>query len=334
MDKANSKPSPKPPQEEPDAIHHSHLSRVSAMAGQTPDPDFFVKAQQFTAHTYRDVYPAIDPTNSSLSQAGKVVIITGASQGLGAKGFVQAFAATGPKAMVLVARNAKKLEEVAASVKEKFPELETLTVSTDVADPASVAALFEEVKSKFGHADVLVNNAAVFNSLAPVKDDDHKVWWSDMTVNIYGTFLVTQGFLKLLPESAPARIITLTTAAAYQVFPNLSSYGLAKLVVFELMDYVRAENPNVVAVAVHPGIVATDMLKDAFAPFAHDTPQLVGGLGTWLAAWEGPDRAFLSGRYLSANWDVDELVKRKEDIVQQDLLKLNLTGNFGEKHFK
>ncbi|KAL5380600.1 hypothetical protein DPSP01_007664 [Paraphaeosphaeria sporulosa] len=304
------------------------------MAGQTPDPDYFVKAQQFTAKTYRDVYPAIDPTSSSLSQAGKVVIITGASQGLGAKGFVQAFAATGPKALVLVARNAKKLEEVAASVNEKFPNVETLIVSTDVADPESVAALFEKVKSKYGHADVLVNNAAVFNSLSSVKDEDHKVWWGDMTVNIYGTFLVTQGFLKLLPESAPAKIITLTTGAAYQVFPNLSSYGLSKLVVFELMDYVRAENPNVTAVAVHPGIVPTDMLKDAFAPFAHDTPQLVGGLATWIAGWEGADRAFLSGRYLSANWDVEELVKRKEEIVEQNLLKMDLTGKFGEEHFK
>lgn len=170
------------------------------MAEQKPDPDYFVKTQQFTAKTYRDVYPAIDPTNSALSQAGKVVIITGASQGLGAQvsrtsptdrtsssdrltspqGFAQSFAATGPKALVLVARNAKKLEEVAASINEKFPRVDTLTVPTDVADPASVAALFEKVKSKYGHADVLVNNAAVFNSLAPIKDDDHKVWWGDM----------------------------------------------------------------------------------------------------------------------------------------------------------
>jgi hypothetical protein len=47
--------------------------------------DHFVKQAQFTPTTHRDVYPAIDPTNASLSQAGKVVIITGASQGLGAQ---------------------------------------------------------------------------------------------------------------------------------------------------------------------------------------------------------------------------------------------------------
>lgn len=145
---------------------------------------------------------------------------------------------------------------------------------------------------------------------------------------------MTQSFLKALPESAPARIVTLTTAAAYSVFPGLSSYGLSKLVVFELMDYVRAENPNVVAVAVHPGMVPTDMMKESFVPFAHDTPLLVSGLGTWLAAWEGPDRSFLSGRYVSANWDVEELVRRKDEIVEQNLLKMELTGKFGSEQFK
>ena len=122
--------------------------------------------------------------------------------------------------------------------------------------------------------------------------------------------------------------------AAYEVYPNFSGYGLSKLVVTQLMDYVRTENPDVVAVAVHPGIVRTDMLKKGFEPFAHDTPELVGGLATWLAAWQGEDRKFLSGRYLSANWDVDDLMKRKDEIVKQELLKMNLMGRFGERYFK
>ena len=79
-----------------------------------------------------------------------------------------------------MARNAKKLDEVAASITEKYPKVEVLTVPTDVADPASVAALFEKVKSKYGHADVLVNNAAVFYAIAPVKDVDHQAWWNEM----------------------------------------------------------------------------------------------------------------------------------------------------------
>jgi hypothetical protein len=49
------------------------------------EPDHFVKSQQFTSTTHRDVYPAINPKQPSLSQKGKVIIITGASQGLGAR---------------------------------------------------------------------------------------------------------------------------------------------------------------------------------------------------------------------------------------------------------
>lgn len=81
---------------------------------------------------------------------------------------------------MLVARNASKLQEVADSVNKKYPNVELLPVPTDIADPASVAALFEKVKSKYGHADVLINNAGVFRAIAPVKDIDQQAWWDDM----------------------------------------------------------------------------------------------------------------------------------------------------------
>lgn len=58
------------------------------------------------------------------------------------------------------------------------------------------------------------------------------------------------------------------------------------------MSYVAAENPDVFAVAVHPGIVATDMTDSMFQRFALDTPELAGGLVVWLAGWEGVDRSF------------------------------------------
>ncbi|USP72872.1 hypothetical protein yc1106_00146 [Curvularia clavata] len=299
-----------------------------------PD-DHFVKLQQFVPVVHRDLYPAIDPKQSSLSQKGHVIIITGASQGLGARGFVPSFAAAGAKAIVLVARNADKLAEVAKSVSASYPEVETFSVSTDIADPKSVANLFEKVKEKYGHADVLVNNAGIFKAIGPVKDVDQAMWWDEMSLNIRGTFLMTQHFLKSLPSpSTPAKIITLTTGAAYEVFPNLSAYGISKLAVLELMTYVTVENPNVFAVAVHPGIVKTDMTVDMFWKFALDTPELVGGVGVWLAGWEGVDRSFLGGRFVSVNWDVDELVKRKDEIERDGLLKMDLKGQLGAEQFE
>ena len=93
---------------------------------------------------------------------------------------------------------------------------------------------------------------------------------------------MTQSFLKHLPSAdTPAKIITLTTGAAYEVFPSLSAYGISKLTVLQLMTYVAAESPNVFAVALHPGIVDTEMTIDSFKRFALDTPELVGGVGVW-----------------------------------------------------
>ena len=146
---------------------------------------------------------------------------------------------------------------------------------------------------------------------------------------------MTQSFLHQLPTpETPAKIVTLTTGAAYEVFPTMSAYGISKLAVLELMTYVAAENPNVVAVALHPGIVDTEMVVGMFKKFALDTAELVGGVGVWLAGWEGVDRRFLGGRFVSANWDVEDLVGRKEEIEKDGLLKMDLKGTLGAAQFE
>jgi NAD(P)-dependent dehydrogenase (short-subunit alcohol dehydrogenase family) len=145
---------------------------------------------------------------------------------------------------------------------------------------------------------------------------------------------MTQSFLKQLPTpETPAKIVTLTTGAAFDVFPALSAYGISKLAILELMTYVAVENPNVFAVALHPGIIDTEMTIDAFKPFALDTPELVGGIGVWLAGWEAADRSFLNGRYVSANWDVEDLMARREEIEKEGLLKMDLKGELGAAQF-
>jgi NAD(P)-dependent dehydrogenase (short-subunit alcohol dehydrogenase family) len=155
------------------------------------------------------------------------------------------------------------------------------------------------------------------------------------TLNIRGTLLMTQSFLKQLPSlETPARIITLTTGAAYEVFPGLSAYGMSKLAVLELMTYVAVENPNVVAVALHPGVVDTDMTIESFKRFALDTPELVGGVAVWLAAWGEENGSFLSGRFVSSNWDVEDLVAKKAEIAQGELLKMDLNAKLGSAQFE
>jgi NAD(P)-dependent dehydrogenase (short-subunit alcohol dehydrogenase family) len=85
---------------------------------------------------------------------------------------------------------------------------------------------------------------------------------------VRGTFLVTQGFLKLLGKEKKGSIISLTTFAAHMPFPGLSGYSISKLALTQLQAFIAVENPNVTAVAVHPGLILTDATLDYFKPFA------------------------------------------------------------------
>src|SRR6201996_2277208 len=119
--------------------------------------DYFVTSSAYTPTVYRDQYPSIDPTNPALSQAGKVVIITGASDGIGARGFAPAFAKAKPRAIVLVGRSATKLAATEDNLRRIRNEVEYLSVPTDISSQSSVDALYEAVKARYGHADVLIN---------------------------------------------------------------------------------------------------------------------------------------------------------------------------------
>src|SRR5665647_2682196 len=91
----------------------------------------------------------------------RVVIITGAGQGIG-RVFAKAFAMAGARA-VIAERNEKTAGGVAADIMKA--DGQALAVTTDIADPASVAEMIEVVEDKYGRIDVLINNAAIFSTL-------------------------------------------------------------------------------------------------------------------------------------------------------------------------
>ena len=146
-----------------------------------PKSDLYVTALQFTPHTHRDVYPAIDPTKTpALSQEGKVVVITGATRGIGRTGFLPAFAKANPKGMVLVGRSEKELAAAAAEVHKINPKIQVLEASgVDTLDAEAIKGAWAKVKNTFGHADVLVANAAILEG-APLVDPKHENWWRQM----------------------------------------------------------------------------------------------------------------------------------------------------------
>lgn len=104
-------------------------------------------------------------------------------------------------------------------------------------------------------------------------------------------------------------------------------HSVSKLAISKFTAYLHAEHPRITSISLDPGVIATDMGTSVWylAPYMKDTPELAGGFAVWLASW---DKAFLSGRVFSTNWDVDEL-EAKEDTVGEDLLTICYRGKFG-----
>ncbi|RFU80350.1 nadp-binding [Trichoderma arundinaceum] len=287
-----------------------------------PD-DHVVTSQAFTKQTYRDVYPAIDPSNAALSQAGKIVIVTGASKGLGKKAFVRSFAIAGAKAIVLVARSFSKLQEAAEELTKEFPNTKFLPVECDVRDEDSVKAAFEQIRAAFGTADVLVNNAGTTDEGKPLRFASISNVWSPIEINLKGSLLVVHEYLNLVGTTKEATVINVSSAMGFLVVPGKASYSLSKLALTQLSRFIALENPNVRAISMHPGTVLTDITTPWLVRFSKDTPELAGGCAVWLATKEA---AFLNGRYMSANWSVEELVRRSSEITKENKLVVNHTG--------
>jgi NAD(P)-dependent dehydrogenase (short-subunit alcohol dehydrogenase family) len=134
---------------------------------------------------------------------------------------------------------------------------------------------------------------------------------------------MTQGFLNLVGTAKQATIINITSALGFNVVPGKASYSLSKLALTHLSGYIAVENPNVRAVSLHPGTILTDITTEWLVRFSKDTPELAGGTAVWLTTKEA---AFLNGRYVSANWSVEELVRREREIAEGGKLVVKHTG--------
>lgn len=142
--------------------------------------DAFLQQQRFTRATHRDIYPFIAPTAPSLSQANRIIAITGASQGLGHLAFAHSFALAGAKALILGARNVEKLEKVKAELDGEFPKTEVVALRLDVRNEESQEAFWKVVSERWGRADVVICNAGVDPGMKTVKEIEGAVWWDAM----------------------------------------------------------------------------------------------------------------------------------------------------------
>jgi len=153
-------------------------------------------------------------------------IVTGAGSGIG-RGCAQALVADGWQ-VAFVGRRRDALEAAIEGCGEGRSR--GLAVPTDVGDPASVAALFDTVKSNFGRLDLLFNNAGVSSMAALLEDFPFDQWQASVAANLTGTFLCTQQAFRLMKAQSPqgGRIINNGSISAHAPRPNSIAYTSTK----------------------------------------------------------------------------------------------------------
>ncbi len=192
------------------------------------------------------------PTPDAGSLAGRWVVVTGASRGIGAE-LARRLAADGAR-LVLVARSRDALAALAG-------ELGAEPVVCDVGDPAQIERAAERIGTLVGGApDVVVNNAGVF-SIAAADKVSVEVFRRTLDVNLVAPFALVRAFLPGMRARGSGHLVTLGSIADRNIFPGNAAYSASKYGLRALHEVLRAElrGSGVRATLVSPGPVNTEL---------------------------------------------------------------------------
>lgn len=228
-----------------------------------------IPGDDYTKTLHSDTYEAIDSSKANLH--GKNVFICGASKGIG-RSITLAFAKAGASCIAIGARSdqtvlEKDIKEAAAAVKKSPPKV--LPIKVDVTDQKSVESAAADIENQFGRLDILVHNAAILGTPAPIVDSDPEDWWKTWDVNVRGPYLVTRAFLPLMLKGGDKQIVNVSSVGAHLTVPGFSSYQTSKLALLRFTEFVVSEygEKGVLAFCIHPGnIPGTDILGPAGVP--------------------------------------------------------------------
>ncbi|KAI4217778.1 MAG: hypothetical protein LQ349_009031, partial [Xanthoria aureola] len=277
---------------------------------------------------HHDIYPAIDLSKSSFE--GQRVFISGASKGIGRAAAV-AFAKAGAAAICLGARSdlslvEEEIQEAAIAAGKKPPTV--WTVSLDVSSRQSVEAAAISIKECCKSIDVLVNNAGYHSRFETITESDPDDWWNSWQTNIYGTYLMTRLFLPLLLKGSGKTIVNITSIASQLLVRGASAYSTSKLAMLRFSEFTNLEYgaQGILAYSLHPGAIATELATDVMpkamaSAVLVDTVELAASTIVFLTQKR---QEWLAGRYISVNWDMEELFRKKSEIVEKDLLKVRM----------
>jgi len=209
---------------------------------------------------------------------GKVVLVTGASRGIGAA-IAKRLAADGAKVVVNYCKSPEAANGVVDSIRKAGGE--AVAVKADISHPGEVVPLFETLKKTYGKLDILVNNAAIMER-RPIEEVDAAHVDRHYQTNVRGLLLCTVEALKLLPKGG--KIINVSSVITRLAIPGSSVYTSTKGAIDMITQVLAAElGPRGITVnAVSPGATDTDMNSGMTPEEYKQTMQLtpLGRMGT------------------------------------------------------
>ncbi len=203
---------------------------------------------------------------------GKVVMITGASQGLG-RALTLAFAQEGAS-LVINSRNAGFLDPVAEEAEASGAEV--LAVPGDVSRNTHVEVVVDAAVERFGQIDVLVNNAGLLGPRVPIAEYPEDEWRKVLDANLTGPFLLARAVVPHMPEGGS--IINVTSGVSIEGRARWGAYSVSKFGVEGLTQILAAEleERGIRVNSVDPGGMRTEMRAAAYPdedPMTKITPE-------------------------------------------------------------
>ncbi|KAF9264446.1 short-chain dehydrogenase/reductase [Marasmius fiardii PR-910] len=291
-----------------------------------------------TSTYHRDTYPAISPTNLSLSQSGKAVLITGGGGGLGFE-IARSFAKASASRVIIVSRRPVFLEEAVEKLRKESGDnnVEFIARDVDLSDESSVNSLWDILDSQKILVHVLVLNAAYrYKRLGTdvLNLDVHELQES-FGINVAGNFRMVQRFIKQpLRFTARGQLqlnLVNVSSASIQIYGANApvEYTVTKSAFTQVIGRLAEELPatDVQIVSFHPGLLYAEEAAKRWERSSRnwDEMALPGDFSVWAASAEA---SWLHGRYVWAYWDVEELKVNISERLEEErgFLKVGVQG--------